>query len=160
MSGGSYDYLCFSEFAEAPEPLRRMAERLAGLPYAAKAAADTAGIVDMLGEAARRAERLNDVWHAIEWWDSGDYGEDEARKVLAAYEAPTGQPTPYEVPDRAHLIDKPVTVTLAPWARSGPTGGLFSGWGEHGISLRLVGGGRWTWWHSEVIDVVEVADRG
>lgn len=84
MSGGSYDYLYF----HAPDlggrrgQLEAMAERLEGLPYAAKAAAATRRILADLGD-----ESLADVWHAVEWWDSADYGEEQVRDAVSKYEA-------------------------------------------------------------------------
>ena len=90
MSGGSYNYLCdkarWGEVVDIPADLDEMAERLAGLPYAAKAAADTAAVIETLRTAQEQAKELADVWHAIEWWDSNDWGEDQAAKVIAGYE--------------------------------------------------------------------------
>ncbi|MGW2520448.1 hypothetical protein ACWC09_26235 [Streptomyces sp. NPDC001617] len=83
MSGGSYDYLYFqvSEFGGHREQLERMAERLEGLSYATEAAAATRRILELTGD-----ERLTGVWRAVEWWDSGDYSEDQVRKAVAAYQ--------------------------------------------------------------------------
>ncbi len=154
MSGGRFEYLGqraeWGDLFPVPHELEEMAERLAELPYATKAAADTAAVVETIRSARAQAERLARVWHIVEWWDSGDSGEDQAQEVIAAYENPADQPGPYDLPDRTHLIGKPVTVTLHPWARQGPTEGVFAGQGEKGLTLRMVGGGRWLWWHTEV----------
>lgn len=104
MSGGSYDYL-FSKEAEdlfgytgAYENLERMTDRLVGLGYAADVAADALDLVAMIRTQRVRMDaamrRLRDVFHAVEWWDSADSGEDEVRAALAAYrgeEAPDGR---------------------------------------------------------------------
>jgi hypothetical protein len=95
MSGGSYNYLgliCYDDLGEllAKEgDLRDMADRLAGLGYAEDAARETEELLTMLRQWKTRAEvrvrRLNDVWHAVEWWDSADWGEDRVREALAKY---------------------------------------------------------------------------
>lgn len=92
MSGGSYDYLFTKEpddlFAYSGE-LERMAERLSGLDYAADAAADAYDLLAILRTQTVRVEaaqrRLAGVFQAIEWWDSGDSGEDHVREALAEY---------------------------------------------------------------------------
>lgn len=90
MSGGSYDYLFtrVRPLGEQRTQLEEMAVRLEGLPWAAQAAAETRRCLKMIDDAERIAETLTDVWHAIEWWDSGDWGEDGARKVVEAYQPP------------------------------------------------------------------------
>lgn len=85
ISGGSYNYLYCQDVGLIPDALARMAERLAGLPYAGTAAADTAEIVKSLERITELADRLSSVWHAIEWWDSGDRGEDQTRLVVEHY---------------------------------------------------------------------------
>lgn len=58
------------------------------------------------------------------------------------------------VPDRDHLMGKPVRIALNPWASSsGPTEGIFLGQGEKGLGIRVVGGGRYTYRHYEVARV-------
>lgn len=161
ISGGSYNYLCdkahCGEVVDIPADLSEMAERLAGLPYATKAAVDTAAVIEALRTAQEKARRLADVWHAIEWWDSGDWAEDQVMEVLAAYENPAPNTDPYKVPDRTDLIGKPVKVAVHPWSRLGPKEGIFTGQGEKGFSIRMIGGGLWTWWHVEV-DRVDLAE--
>lgn len=87
MSGGSYDYLCFKadDLSGRRGTVEEMAQRLEGLPYATAAAVDTRRVLTLLDDARNLAERLSDTWHAIEWWDSGDYGEEQAQEALAAY---------------------------------------------------------------------------
>jgi hypothetical protein len=87
VSGGSYDYLCFNtdDLSGRRGMVEEMAQRLEGLPYASTAAADTRRVLTLLDDARNLAERLSDVWRAVEWWDSGDYGEQQAQEALAAY---------------------------------------------------------------------------
>lgn len=94
MSGGSYNYLFVKDGQELlggdrDEELRQMADRLAGLGYAQDAAAETEELICMINQARIRIDvrinRLRDVWHAVEWWDSGDGGEDRLGKTLAVY---------------------------------------------------------------------------
>lgn len=44
-----------------------------------------------IDDAERLAESLYDVWHAIEWWDSGDWGEERARQNVEGYQIPDGK---------------------------------------------------------------------
>ncbi len=82
MSGGSYDYLAHrgTHLGRYTGALERMAQRLEGLSWAGPAAAETRRVIRMLDEAERLADTLEAPWHAIEWWDSNDWGEDDARK--------------------------------------------------------------------------------
>jgi hypothetical protein len=93
VSGGSYNYLCWTD--DLPELLDRagnldeMSKRLAGLGYAADAARETEELLLLLRQfhnrAMARVERLSGVWKAVEWWDSGDWGEGRLREALAKY---------------------------------------------------------------------------
>lgn len=92
MSGGSYNYLCYSDFEQLIErqgDLEAMSARLAGLGWAEDAARETEELIVLLRQwkvrAETRVERLKDVWHAVEWWDSSDYGEDQVRQAVATY---------------------------------------------------------------------------
>lgn len=96
MSGGSYNYLFRDDLADLlgkETELREMADRLAGLGYAEDAARETEELLTMLRQWRIRAEvrvrRLSDVWHAVEWWDSSDWGEDKVREAVAAYQGET-----------------------------------------------------------------------
>lgn len=92
MSGGAFDYLYCKEAEQlfgSPSQLQEMADRLAGLPYAADAAKDAYDLLAIVTSQLVRVEaaqrRLADVFYAVEWWDSGDSGEDAVRKALAKY---------------------------------------------------------------------------
>jgi hypothetical protein len=93
MSGGSYNYLCHSwdleDLLKQKASLSDMADRLSALGYAEDAAKETYTLLVLLRQFETRAEvhaeRLRDLWKAVEWWDSADWGEDSVRKALAAY---------------------------------------------------------------------------
>ena len=89
MSGGSYNYLCYNtdELTSHRGSLKAMAERLAALGWAPEAAEATQRLIDDLDRVAAAAEALKDVWHAVEWWDSCDYGEDQVREEIDRYRA-------------------------------------------------------------------------
>lgn len=90
MSGGSYGYLCFAvgdaaELGAKRDELRRMAERLqqAGYRHAARR---TRTVTDLLDAAEQVAAQLEAVWHAVEWRDSNDWGDEQVAEVCAAFE--------------------------------------------------------------------------
>lgn len=92
MSGGSYEYLCFKDsrdILDAEEQLQQMADRLAKLGYASDAAKETEDTLLLIRQFRNRLdariERLSGVWKGIEWWDSGDRGEEEFKRDLAEY---------------------------------------------------------------------------
>jgi hypothetical protein len=94
MSGGSYGYLCYVEDAtdltEKRGELEKMRERLSGLPWAHAAAVETeriAAAVRRLDAYLEASRSLMDVWRAVEWWDSGDTGEDAVRLAAREYES-------------------------------------------------------------------------
>ncbi|WP_329390290.1 hypothetical protein [Streptomyces sp. NBC_01716] len=100
MSGGSYNYLCHAfdldDLVRRRGSLREMADRLAGLGYAQDAARETEELLVLLQQwevrTQVRIKRLEDVWKAIEWWDSSDYSEGDVREALAAYRGEPDQP--------------------------------------------------------------------
>lgn len=93
MSGGSFNYLChtwdLNDLVEKRGSLEAMATELSGLGYAQDAARETEELLVMLRQwevrAGVRIERLREVWKAVEWWRSCDYGEDQVREALAEY---------------------------------------------------------------------------
>ncbi|MFJ6579286.1 hypothetical protein ACIQMY_25405 [Streptomyces sp. NPDC091368] len=62
-----------------------------------------------------------------------------------------------ELPDRSELVGKEVHLELHPWAAPGPCRGTFLGQGERGLSIRIQGGGRYTYRHDQVKGVREVS---
>lgn len=92
MSGGSFDYLCFAETDALPQRLAQveeMADALAAYPDGEAASLDTHELVAIIRTAERRIEarrrRLADVWKAVEWHHSHDYGPDAVGRALKAY---------------------------------------------------------------------------
>lgn len=91
MSGGSYDYLCFKEpeelFARVDD-IELMAQRLLELGFQ-----DVAGDMQRLAEYCKSGRlrvavlgaMLNDIMHAVEWYDSGDYGINGVEKAVEKY---------------------------------------------------------------------------
>jgi hypothetical protein len=93
MSGGSFNYLYGIEnLAElgdnhsgpSLDDLQAMAEFLAGLGWADAAAGETREWLELAEREIPK--RLRDVWHAMEWWRSCDYGEDQARAEVQRYD--------------------------------------------------------------------------
>lgn len=91
MSGGSFDYLYLKEVAELPSratDVEHMAQVLVELG-AHDAAAETLDLLAIVRYALVRAavhtRRLSDVWHAVEWWKSGDYSKEQALEAIEKY---------------------------------------------------------------------------
>lgn len=93
MSGGSYNYLCHAldlgDLLNKQSDLSEMTDRLSGLGYAEDAAEETYLLLTLLRQFETRSEvhvqRLRDLWKAVEWWDSGDSGEDRVKEALKVY---------------------------------------------------------------------------
>lgn len=92
MSGGSYNYLYMADglvgLLEKRHDLESMAKRLVDMsedefPGVDKVAADTVRLVNLLSTfddvvTELVEEKLTNVWHAVEWFDSNDdYGEEQ-----------------------------------------------------------------------------------
>ena len=96
MSGGSYDYLCYkdaSDLFDYENQIRSMSDRLAELGYAEDAAKETEELILILRQFQNRVnarlERLQPVWRAVEWWDSGDSSEVGVKRALSEYRGET-----------------------------------------------------------------------
>lgn len=80
MSGSSYDYLCHKlddPFPQIdPEVAKEMAERLRG-EDCADAAEELEAIL-----ATRPSRELVELLHAVEWYDSGDWGETRLNNAI------------------------------------------------------------------------------
>lgn len=92
MSGGSYNYLFTKDAHDIMAydgELSDMCDRLAGLGYADDVAREATELLLVTRQSRVRIEsiqkRISDVFHAVEWWDSGDGGEDTLAKALARY---------------------------------------------------------------------------
>jgi hypothetical protein len=91
VSGGSYGYLCFAvgdaaALAGKRGELGEMEQRLrhAGYRHAAR---QTRAVLDLLDAAEHAAGPLEGVWHAVEWRDSGDWGDAQMARVCGEFEA-------------------------------------------------------------------------
>lgn len=95
MSGGSYNYLCSKDALDllgslsSQEDLARMADRLTELGYDDGVAHDIRlliGAIDTHRHAVDEVlSRLEPVLHAVEWLDSGDWGEEQVRDAVIQY---------------------------------------------------------------------------
>ena len=91
MSGGSLNYLYNREPTELFDHIRDMEDveqELLARGYL-DIARDVRRLIEYIRTAENRicvlADQLNDVFHAVEWCLSADYGEDTLRKHLDAY---------------------------------------------------------------------------
>lgn len=97
MSGGSYNYICYVELGDilnriedAESMVGRLkeleAKEFKGADYVARM---TEGFLTDLREVEkrfrRRLEDLQEVWKAVEWYDSGDSGVDSVKVALEEY---------------------------------------------------------------------------
>jgi hypothetical protein len=92
MSGGSFNYLFRKDAAELLgrlSDLEEMADVLARLGYAPDAAEETQTLLldsrAFLNRTNPVLERLNEVWQAVEWWQSCDSSEEKVREALQTY---------------------------------------------------------------------------
>ena len=90
MSGGSYSYLSSYQLDGAPDNLRAMSEALMSDFRDSRAAEDTAKLVAMYASIRELAEKLDKVWHAVEWWHSGDWSREQAEDAVRLYEDAPG----------------------------------------------------------------------
>lgn len=91
MSGGSFNYLCYREVDElinSQDDLESMRNTLIKYGYE-DIAKDTQRLIEHIKSARRTIETLGNmlepVFHAVEWYESGDYGEDTMIKILEKY---------------------------------------------------------------------------
>lgn len=92
MSGGSFNYLCNQfepeKLFEYDGELSRMAGLLTTLEHA-DAAGETEDVIAEIAafrrRVTRRMNRLRDVWHAVEWWQSCDWGVDQVTDAVKTY---------------------------------------------------------------------------
>jgi hypothetical protein len=90
MSGGSFNYLCHRSASDVfdGDDLLAMATALETLGRVARDAAErTRKLHELQDHIAREIEALQDVWRAVEWWHSCDYGRDDVLVALGEYKA-------------------------------------------------------------------------
>jgi hypothetical protein len=92
MSGGSYNYLCHQDFPEICEKrsdLADMRDRLTELGFT-DAAKETESVILMIDSfqvrIEARIERLTNVWHSVEWFDSSDSGLGTVEQAIKEYQ--------------------------------------------------------------------------
>lgn len=121
MSGGSFNYLCeardFDTLVRQSGSLEEMAAALSALGYAPDAARETEELLVQLRQwetrATVRVERLRDVWKAVEWFHSSDWGESRIHEALAAYRGETPPVVAAAPADSALASDAARHVVLA-----------------------------------------------
>ena len=93
MSGGSFGYLCYKDVPELMEPssisnLEIMVQHLQLYGYE-DIARDTQRLIEYIQSASIRievlSENLNDVFHAVEWHESGDISRETMIERLENY---------------------------------------------------------------------------
>ena len=97
MSGGSYDYLLYKDSSnifdyQNIENMEKMVQRLVDIkePEAAREVEDCA--LFLRGAQIRieaRLARLNEVFRAVEWMDSGDNSEETSKEEIAIWREKT-----------------------------------------------------------------------
>ncbi|WP_460920449.1 hypothetical protein, partial [Staphylococcus aureus] len=70
MSGGSFDYLCWADLVDGYGRVKEMQEALKQYPDSERAIGVTIQILDCMTTIIRNQQRLEDVWHAVEWHHS------------------------------------------------------------------------------------------
>lgn len=93
MSGGSWNYLCYKDIDElmngsSTELLQDMVDRLNSAGFK-DVAQDTQRLVEYIKSASIRIETLfealSPVFKAVEWFDSGDWGEETLNNEVLKY---------------------------------------------------------------------------
>lgn len=91
MSGGSLDYLCFAEPGELFDRVREMEEVEQFLTEhgAEDIASDVRRLIEYIKTAQNRIgvlfDQLSDIFHAVEWRMSGDYGDNDVQLAVSQY---------------------------------------------------------------------------
>lgn len=129
MSGSSYDYLFTKDLREVDlDMLEAMAARLDELGYRDLASATRAAAVRVVAamdwyESRRR--NLQDVWKAVEWLDSGDWGPEQVEATVARWRAGAG---PGETKSNITLCKHGTPITIRCELCDG------SGWQPHHLA--------------------------
>lgn len=93
LSGGSFDYLCYKDVPELMNSssianLESMVQHLQEYGYE-DIARDTKRLIEYIQSASIRievlSENLNDVFHAVEWHESGDISRETMIERLENY---------------------------------------------------------------------------
>lgn len=112
MSGSSFQYLCYQDAhklgsGQYLQELQRMHKALVAM-NATEAAQATLRVLNLLeyqqAEIEKAASQMHDVWHAVEWFHSGDYGEEKCQEILEKWKR-----------DRYPVVSNPLDSTRAGW---------------------------------------------
>jgi len=91
VSGGSFNYLYYAagdvgEIGRRLDALKEMSEWLNKYAPESHAACDTIEVLTAIAAVEFASDRLRDVWHAIEWFESCDIGSDQMLAALREYQ--------------------------------------------------------------------------
>jgi len=144
MSGGSFNYLCGKNAADLDacvlEDISAMARALerhgeAGALAARATLALHKAVSESLPLLQSRMDQLREVWKAVEWHLSGDWGEERVAMALVAFQRrdtaepmPDGQASPGEA-----------VKAIREYLRVHPVGALLSGVEADEMALELAG---------------------
>lgn len=98
MSGGSFNYIGmkakYSETDQASiSDIKEMAEALDALGEpAAQAAARTREILALFDQINELGRDLHEVWTDVEWWHSGDSGQETVMQALTRFNEAQAHP--------------------------------------------------------------------
>lgn len=84
MSGGSFNYLYDRDLVELKHTVRQMQGELAALGLE-DAAARTGMILARMDQIESIQAEMRDVWKAVEWLKSGDWGVDFVEEAVRAW---------------------------------------------------------------------------
>lgn len=88
MSGGSHNYLFCADEGDIGQRFSALADMARDLDaICPEAAAATRAVADYVRDVQPKIEALKDLWYAVEWWQSGDRGRDQAEEAVTKYRA-------------------------------------------------------------------------
>lgn len=120
MSGGSWNYLCYKDIDElmngsSTELLQDMVDRLNSAGFK-DVAQDTQRLVEYIKSASIRIETLfealSPVFKAVEWFDSGDWGEETLNNEVLKYRKSNIDSYNKAVDDTIKAIKKEYAFTI------------------------------------------------
>ena len=85
MSGGSFNYLCRQDLVPARGEVENMLVALREYPESAAAVRQTELVIEHMNAIATLQSSLGEVWKAVEWNHSGDWGSDVVSEALAEF---------------------------------------------------------------------------
>lgn len=110
MSGGSFDYISGADAEQVFERRRDFRNLVEALEHEAprsEAAKDSRYLLDRADSyvAAFDELSLGNVWHALEWWYSGDQSRDQFERAVEAYDGARQKVLgAYRVPADFHVV--------------------------------------------------------